>query len=94
MSAGTDLALIAMVRRVFLEEGLELTPDMLGARESGMGPIETWINSPLPHLAGSTLLNAFRSGLNEEAIRAAVRGALRASEAGATGGMIDGTYGS
>ena len=76
MSAGTDLALIAMVRRVFLEEGLELTPDMLGARESGLGPIEAWINSPLRHLAGGTLLEAFRSGMKEDAIRAAVRDTL------------------
>lgn len=81
MATGDDLKLMAIVRRILLEEGSEVTPDDLDIDGSSLGPIGAWIAQPHAALGGSTLMEAYRAGAGEDIIRSAVRSALEAGTA-------------
>ena len=61
---------LALVRRILLEQGRELSPDALGAEPAHVGSLEMWLHFPHAALDGRTPLDALQSPNGEALVRA------------------------
>lgn len=64
-----DLTAVAMVRRILLELGRELSPEALQSEASRVGGLELWVHAPHPELEGRKPLDVLQTPEGEQQVR-------------------------
>ncbi|WP_148211112.1 hypothetical protein [Methylibium petroleiphilum] len=72
MAAEAGLIVLAIVRRLLLEMGHELTPEEINQPDQNTGRLERWIHEPRAELEGKTLVHAYAASGDEQVLRCAV----------------------
>ncbi|MEJ6002761.1 MbcA/ParS/Xre antitoxin family protein [Paucibacter soli] len=74
-----DLVHIAKVRRILLDLGAEIGPDVISAGTFSMGPIERWLHTPVDAFGGRSPFVVLGEVGGDDLVRSVLQQAIQQS---------------